>query len=54
MASDGRLVTALILLLAACDQAAHELERADEAVDGLAGELVALSARLRDSLRKIA
>jgi hypothetical protein len=44
----------LILLLAACDQAAHELERADVAVDGLAGELEALSARLRDSLRKIA
>jgi hypothetical protein len=44
----------LIFLLAACDQAAHELERAEVAFDGLAGELEALSARLRDSLRKIA
>jgi len=54
IAPDGRLVTALIFLLAVCEQAAHELERADVAVDCLAGELEALSARLRDSLRKIA
>jgi len=50
IATDSRVVPALILLLAACDQAAEELERADIAVDGLAGEIKTLSARVRDLL----
>jgi hypothetical protein len=50
IAIDSRVVPALILLLAACDQAAEELEQADVAGDGLAGEIQPLSTRLRDVL----
>lgn len=44
----------LILLVGACEQAAHELEQADAQFEGLAEDLEALSARLRDLLVKIA
>jgi hypothetical protein len=54
IAPDGRLVSALILLLGACEQASQELDRADVDADGLAAELEALSVRLRDLLVKIA
>jgi hypothetical protein len=37
-------------LLAACEQAAQELDQAEVAVDGLGSELVVLGARLRDLL----
>jgi len=50
---DSRLVPALILLLAACEQAAQELDHADVAVDGLSEELKTLSARLHDLLARI-
>ena len=50
---DSRLVPALILLLAACEQAAQELDHADLAVDGLSEELKSLSARLHDLLARI-
>ena len=53
MAPDGRLVPALILLLAACDQASDELAQADTAADGLAAEIRSLSARLNDVLAAI-
>lgn len=53
MAPDGRLVSALILLLAACDQASEELAQADAAADGLASEIRSLSARLNEVLAGI-
>jgi hypothetical protein len=37
---------ALILALAACEQAVHELDNSDARVDGLADELRSLNARL--------
>lgn len=40
----------MILLLAACEQAAEELDRAKFAADGLADDLKSLGARLRDLL----
>jgi hypothetical protein len=49
-ASDGRVVQALILLLAACQQARHELDQADVVADGLREELNTLSVRLQDVL----
>lgn len=54
MALDSRLAPALILLLGACDQVTQELDRADVQVEGLAAELEALSARLRDLLVEVA
>jgi hypothetical protein len=41
-------------LLAACDQAAHELGQADVPIDGLGAELETLGARLRDLLGQTA
>ena len=49
-ASDDNVHRALILLLAACEQAIHELDQADMAVNGLGAELETLSGRLRDVL----
>ena len=48
IASDGRVVQALILLLAACQQARHELDQADVVADGLREDLNTLSVRLQD------
>lgn len=50
IAGNDGLVTALILLLAACEQAAQELGHSEVAVDGLGAELEALGGRLRDLL----
>jgi hypothetical protein len=50
IASNGRVVQALILLLAACQQARHELDQADVVADGLREELNTLSIRLQDVL----
>jgi hypothetical protein len=50
IASDGGLVPALILLLAACEQARHELDQAGVVADGLREELNTLSVRLQDVL----
>jgi hypothetical protein len=50
IASNGRVVQALILLLAACEQARHELDQADVVADGLREELNTLSVRLQDVL----
>lgn len=54
IASDGRLIPALILLLAACEQATEELQQADLAVEGLGAEIRTLSTRLRDLLATVA
>jgi hypothetical protein len=43
-------VPALILLLAACEQARHELDQAGVVADGLREELNTLSVRLQDVL----
>jgi hypothetical protein len=48
--SEDKLVRTLILLLAACDQATHELKHADVELDGLGDDLETLSVRLRDWL----
>ena len=50
IASHGTLVPALILLLAACEQARHELDQADVVADGLREDLNTLSVRLQDVL----
>jgi hypothetical protein len=50
MASDGTVVRALILLLAACEQARLELDLSNVVVDGLGEELTTLSVRLHDLL----
>jgi len=50
IASNGRVVQALILLLAACEQASHELDQAGVVADGLREELNTLSVRLQDVL----
>lgn len=50
IAHHRELAAALMLLVAACEQAAEELGRADVTVDGLAAELETLSVRLRSVL----
>lgn len=52
IATDHELVPVLILLLAACEQASEELDRADVAGDGLAEEIKVLSVRLHDLLAR--
>jgi hypothetical protein len=50
IASDGTVVRALILLLAACEQARLDLDQSEVVIDGLGEELATLSVRLHDLL----
>jgi hypothetical protein len=45
-----KMTAALTLLLAACEQATHELKKTDVELDGLVVDLESLSSRLHDLL----